>query len=172
MGHYEGKRCTLSRLHRSDDDTIEIDRERTHPQVDTILLLATSCQEHITEWARKAYCRLIDENGIELARLTITGSGPHRHRACEEANGSSMFSMVLLASRTIASMARACVVPALRGRRRRSRRRGRPGARPRCSVTTHLPAAQRPASVHPQRVSRQHAGGGTIVATHIVPSEE
>lgn len=60
-----------------DDETIEIDLDLTDPQVDSILFLVTSYQGHILEWVRNAYCRLVDEDGVELARLTITGGGPH-----------------------------------------------------------------------------------------------
>ena len=64
-------------LREGDDETIELDLDRTHPQVDTILFLVSSYQGHILEWVRNAYCRLVDEEGVELARLTITGGGPH-----------------------------------------------------------------------------------------------
>jgi tellurium resistance protein TerZ len=64
-------------LREGDDETIEIDLDRTHPQVDTILFLVSSYRGHILEWVRNAYCRLVDEDGVELARLTITGGGPH-----------------------------------------------------------------------------------------------
>ena len=64
-------------LHKGDDETIEIDLDRTDPQVETILFMVTSYQGHIIEWVRNAYCRLVDEDGVELARLTITGGGPH-----------------------------------------------------------------------------------------------
>jgi tellurium resistance protein TerZ len=60
-----------------DDESIEIDLERTDPQVDTILFMVSSYQGHILEWVRNAYCRLVDEDGVELARLTITGGGPY-----------------------------------------------------------------------------------------------
>lgn len=60
-----------------DDEAIEIDLERTHPRVDTIVFLVSSYQGHILEWVRNAYCRLVDDDGVELVRLTITGGGPH-----------------------------------------------------------------------------------------------
>jgi tellurium resistance protein TerZ len=60
-----------------DDEVIEIDLDRTHPRVDTILFLVSSYQGHILEWVRSAYCRLVDDEGVEVVRLTITGGGPH-----------------------------------------------------------------------------------------------
>src|SRR5262245_40285076 len=56
-----------------DDETIVVDLAGVHPRVDTILFLVSSYQGHVVEWIRHAYCRLVDDDGVELARLTITG---------------------------------------------------------------------------------------------------
>lgn len=55
-----------------DDETIAIDLGRVYHQVDTIFLLVSSYQGHSLEWVAGAYCRLVDEDDTELARVTLT----------------------------------------------------------------------------------------------------
>jgi stress response protein SCP2 len=55
-----------------DDETITVDLAKVHRQIDTIFLLVTSYQGHTLEWVANAYCRVVDEQGVELARITLT----------------------------------------------------------------------------------------------------
>lgn len=55
-----------------DDEALTVDLEKVYSKVDTILFLVTSYQGHSLEYVRNAYCRLIDETGVELARFTLT----------------------------------------------------------------------------------------------------
>ena len=55
-----------------DDEAISVDLTKVYAKVDTILFLVTSYQGHSLEYVRNAYCRLIDDAGVEFARFTIT----------------------------------------------------------------------------------------------------
>ncbi|KQW46994.1 hypothetical protein ASC77_17555 [Nocardioides sp. Root1257] len=55
-----------------DDETITVDLAKVHRQIDTIFLLVTSYQGHSLEWVANAYCRVVDDQGTELARVTLT----------------------------------------------------------------------------------------------------
>jgi stress response protein SCP2 len=55
-----------------DDETITVDLAKVHRQIDTIFLLVTSYQGHSLEWVANAYCRVVDDQGVELARITLT----------------------------------------------------------------------------------------------------
>ncbi|HXH79252.1 TerD family protein [Nocardioides sp.] len=55
-----------------DDETISVDLTTVYARVDTILFLVSSYQGHSLEYVRNAYCRLSDDHGAELARITIT----------------------------------------------------------------------------------------------------
>ncbi|MCF6379206.1 TerD family protein [Nocardioides KLBMP 9356] len=55
-----------------DDEVITVDLGKVYAKVDTILFLITSYQGHSLEYIRNAYCRLVDDDGTELARVTIT----------------------------------------------------------------------------------------------------
>lgn len=55
-----------------DDESISVDLAKVYAKVDTILFLVTSYQGHSLEYIRNAYCRLIDDAGVELARFTLT----------------------------------------------------------------------------------------------------
>jgi len=55
-----------------DDEQIAIDLGRVYPRVDTMLFLVSSYHGHSLELVRNAYCRLLDEEGAELARFTLT----------------------------------------------------------------------------------------------------
>ncbi len=55
-----------------DDETLRVDLGKVYPKVDTILFLVTSYQGHSLEYIRNAYCRLLDDEGVELARFTLT----------------------------------------------------------------------------------------------------
>ncbi|WP_067437845.1 TerD family protein [Nocardioides jensenii] len=59
-----------------DDETITVDLTKVHPQIDTIVFQVSSYQGHTLEWVRNAYCRLVDEGGTELARVTLTNGVP------------------------------------------------------------------------------------------------
>lgn len=59
-----------------DDEQISIDLAAVHPRVDTMLFLVSSYQGHSLEFVRNAYCRLVDEDGAELARFTLTEGVP------------------------------------------------------------------------------------------------
>jgi len=56
-----------------DDEQITVDLGRVHGPVDTIVFMVTSYQGHSLEWVHNAYCRLVDDNDVELARYTLTG---------------------------------------------------------------------------------------------------
>jgi tellurium resistance protein TerZ len=55
-----------------DDETIDVDLSKVYAKVDTILFLVSSYHGHSLEYVRNAYCRLSDDAGVELARITIT----------------------------------------------------------------------------------------------------
>ena len=55
-----------------DDEVVTVDLPRVYDKVDTIVLLVSSYQGHTLEWVSKAYCRLVDEHDVELARLTLS----------------------------------------------------------------------------------------------------
>ena len=56
-----------------DDETIHVDLGRVYGKVDTIVFLVSSYQGHDLTWVNNAYCRLLDdEDGVELARYTLT----------------------------------------------------------------------------------------------------
>ena len=44
--------------------------------MDAILFLVTSYQGHTLDWIDNAYCRLVDDHDVELARLTLTEGVP------------------------------------------------------------------------------------------------
>ncbi len=47
-----------------------------YARVDTIVLMVSSYQGHTLEWINNAYCRLVDDQDVELARFTLTGGVP------------------------------------------------------------------------------------------------
>ena len=47
-----------------------------HPKIDTIVFLVSSYQGHTLEWIRNAYCRLVDDHDVELARVRLTNGVP------------------------------------------------------------------------------------------------
>lgn len=55
-----------------DDETITVDLDAVHRQIDTIFLLVTSYQGQTLEWIDNAYCRVVDENDVEVARVSLT----------------------------------------------------------------------------------------------------
>jgi stress response protein SCP2 len=55
-----------------DDESITVDLDRVHPQIDTIFLLVTSYQGQTLEWIDNAYCRVVDAEDEEIARVTLT----------------------------------------------------------------------------------------------------
>jgi tellurium resistance protein TerZ len=59
-----------------DDEQITVDLGRVHAPVDTIVLMVSSYHGHTLEWVNRAYCRISDESGSELARFRITGGVP------------------------------------------------------------------------------------------------
>lgn len=62
----------LSGRGTGDDEVITVDLGRVHGPVDTIVFLVSSYHGHALEWVRNAYCRLVDDRGVELARFTLT----------------------------------------------------------------------------------------------------
>ncbi len=56
-----------------DDETLSVDLAGVHRQIDTIVFLVSSYQGHTLEWINRAYCRLVGDDDVELARLTLTG---------------------------------------------------------------------------------------------------
>jgi stress response protein SCP2 len=59
-----------------DDEQITVDLAKVYPRVDTMLFLVSSYQGHTLEWIDNAYCRLVDEDGVEIARFTLTEGVP------------------------------------------------------------------------------------------------
>ncbi|MDR7251583.1 tellurium resistance protein TerZ [Nocardioides sp. BE266] len=55
-----------------DDEVITVDLSRVYAKVETILFLVSSYQGHSLEYIHNAYCRLVDDDDTELARVTIT----------------------------------------------------------------------------------------------------
>lgn len=55
-----------------DDERLTLDLGKVYRKVDTIAFLVTSYQGHSLEWIHNAYCRLLDDNDVELARFTLT----------------------------------------------------------------------------------------------------
>ena len=55
-----------------DDEVITVDLAKVYPRVESILFMVTSYQGHSLEFIRNAYCRLIDADGTEFARFTLT----------------------------------------------------------------------------------------------------
>src|SRR3954468_1768851 len=55
-----------------DDEQLSVDLSRAHPPVEAILFLVSSYQGHTLDWVDSAYCRLVDDHDVELARLTLT----------------------------------------------------------------------------------------------------
>ena len=59
-----------------DDEAITVDLGRVYQKVDTIVFMVSSYQGHTLEWINNAYCRLVDDHDVELARFTLTGGVP------------------------------------------------------------------------------------------------
>jgi tellurium resistance protein TerZ len=59
-----------------DDEQITVDLAKVYPRVDTMLFLVSSYQGHTLEWIDNAYCRLVDEHDVEIARFTLTEGVP------------------------------------------------------------------------------------------------
>jgi stress response protein SCP2 len=59
-----------------DDEQITIDLDKVYPRVDAMLFLVSSYQGHSLEWVHNAYCRLVDEDDVEIARFTLTEGVP------------------------------------------------------------------------------------------------
>ena len=55
-----------------DDEVITVDLARVHGPVDRIVLLVSSYQGHTLEWVANAYCRVLDDHDVELARVSLT----------------------------------------------------------------------------------------------------
>jgi stress response protein SCP2 len=61
---------------QGDDEGLTVDLTKVYGKVDTIVLFVSSYQGHTLEWIANAYCRLADENDVELARFRLTGGVP------------------------------------------------------------------------------------------------
>ena len=59
-----------------DDEVLTVDLSRVYEKVDQIVFLVSSYQGHTLEWINNAYCRLVDDHDVELARFTLTGGVP------------------------------------------------------------------------------------------------
>ena len=59
-----------------DDEVLTVDLGRVYRKVDTIVFLVSSYQGHTLEWVRNAYCRLVDDRDVELARVRLTNGVP------------------------------------------------------------------------------------------------
>ena len=59
-----------------DDEQLTVDLGQVYPRVDSILFLVSSYQGHSLEFVRNAYCRLVAEDGEEIARFTLTEGVP------------------------------------------------------------------------------------------------
>ncbi len=59
-----------------DDEVLDVDLAKVYGKVDTIVLFVSSYQGHTLEWIANAYCRLIDDHDVELARYRLTGGVP------------------------------------------------------------------------------------------------
>jgi tellurium resistance protein TerZ len=66
----------LSGRGEGDDEVLTLDLSRVHPKVDAIVFYVSSYQGHTLEWIRNAYCRLVGDHDVELARFTLTGGVP------------------------------------------------------------------------------------------------
>ncbi|MCW2796702.1 TerD family protein [Nocardioides sp.] len=55
-----------------DDEAIAVDLSRVHRQIDAIIFLVSSYHGHSLEWTNHAYCRLVGDDDVELARFTLT----------------------------------------------------------------------------------------------------
>ena len=66
----------LSGHGEGDDEQLTLDLGRVYEKVDTIVLLVSSYQGHTLEWIDNAYCRLVDDQDVELARVKLTGGVP------------------------------------------------------------------------------------------------
>lgn len=55
-----------------DDEVLTVDLAQVYGKVDTIVFLVSSYHGHSLEWTDNAYCRLVDDHDVELARLTLT----------------------------------------------------------------------------------------------------
>ena len=66
----------LSGQGEGDDEQLTLDLDRVYEKVDTIVLLVSSYQGHTLEWVNNAYCRLVDDRDVELARVKLTGGVP------------------------------------------------------------------------------------------------
>jgi stress response protein SCP2 len=55
-----------------DDEVLRVGLDRVYAKVDTILFLVSSYHGHSLEFIRNAYCRLVDDDDVELARYTLT----------------------------------------------------------------------------------------------------
>ena len=55
-----------------DDEEITVDLTKVHRQIDSIVFLVSSYQGHTLEWINNAYCRLVDDRDVELARFTLS----------------------------------------------------------------------------------------------------
>jgi tellurium resistance protein TerZ len=59
-----------------DDERLTLDLGRVYAKVDTILFLVSSYHGHTLDWVDNAYCRLVDDHDVELARFTLTDGTP------------------------------------------------------------------------------------------------
>ena len=58
-----------------DDEAITVDLTKVYAKVDTIVLMVSSYQGHTLEWISRSYCRLVGDDDVEIARVSLFG-GP------------------------------------------------------------------------------------------------
>ena len=61
---------------RGDDESLSVDLSKVYERVDTIVFQVSSYQGHTLEWINNAYCRVVDDEDVELARFTLTAGVP------------------------------------------------------------------------------------------------
>jgi tellurium resistance protein TerZ len=59
-----------------DDEVLTVDLDRVHRMIDSIVFLVSSYHGHTLEWIGNAYCRLVDDHDVEVARFRMTGGVP------------------------------------------------------------------------------------------------
>ena len=59
-----------------DDEVLTVDLTKVYEKVDNIVLFVSSYQGHTLEWIANAYCRLVVDDEVELARFRLTGGVP------------------------------------------------------------------------------------------------
>lgn len=59
-----------------DDERLSVDLAKVYAKADTLVFAVSSYQGHSLEWINNAYWRVLVDDDVEIARLTITGGVP------------------------------------------------------------------------------------------------